>query len=158
MVICVQVPDDRSAYVVFETMNDRGLRPSAADLLKNHLFGLADNRLDEAERNWIAMTGTLETVPGADDDIVVTYIRHFWISQHGQTRNKELFDKIKQQIKAKQAAIDLTGELATNAILYSALLTQPTICGIHTVQPLRNISIPFATYELSSCDHCYLRE
>jgi hypothetical protein len=31
MVICVQVPDDRSAYVVLETMNDRGLRPSAAD-------------------------------------------------------------------------------------------------------------------------------
>jgi hypothetical protein len=122
MVICVQVPDDGSAYVVFETMNDRGLRPSAADLLKNHLFGLADNREEEAEQHWIAMTGALETVPDVDDDIVVTYIRHVWIAQHGLTRNKELFGKIKNGIKAKQAAIDLTIELATNASFYSALL------------------------------------
>lgn len=122
MVICVQVPDDRSAYVVFETMNDRGLRPSAADLLKNHLFGLADNRVEEAERSWIAMTGVLETVPESDDDIVVTYVRHLWISQHGPTRTKELFDRIKQEIKGKQAAIDLANELATSATYYAALL------------------------------------
>lgn len=122
MVICVQVPDDRSAYIVFETMNDRGLRPSAADLLKNHLFGLADNRSDEAERSWIAMTGTLEAVPDADDDIIVTYIRHLWISQHGPTRTRDLFDRIKQDIKGKQAAIDLANELANNAVRYAALL------------------------------------
>lgn len=122
MVICVQVPDDRSAYVVFETMNDRGLRPSAADLLKNHLFGLADNRIEEAERNWISMTGTLETVPDSDDDIVVTYIRHLWISQHGPTRTKELFDRIKQNVRGKQAAIDLSSELAVSAVYYAAIL------------------------------------
>jgi hypothetical protein len=122
MVICVQVADDRSAYIVFETMNDRGLRPSAADLLKNHLFGLADNRMVEAEHSWIAMTGTLETVPEADDDIVVTYIRHLWISQHGPTRTKDLFDRIKTEIKSKQSAIDLASELAANAVLYAGLL------------------------------------
>lgn len=122
MVICVEVPDKRSAYVVFETMNDRGLRPSAADLLKNHLFGLADNRIDEAERNWVAMIGALETIPDADDDIVVTYIRHLWASKHGLTRSKELFDRIQDEIKTKQPAIDFTIELATNGSLYSALL------------------------------------
>jgi uncharacterized protein with ParB-like and HNH nuclease domain len=108
MVISVQVADDKSAYVVFETMNDRGLRPSAADLLKNHLFGLAANRLEEAERNWIAMTGALDTVADADDEIVVDYIRHLWISQKGPTRTRELFDKIKEEIRSRQAAIDLS--------------------------------------------------
>lgn len=122
MVISVQVADDKSAYVVFETMNDRGLRPSAADLLKNHLFGLAGNRLEEAERNWIAMTGALDTVADADDEIVVDYIRHLWISQNGPTRTKELFDKIKQEIKSRQAAIDLSAQLAENAVHYAALL------------------------------------
>jgi hypothetical protein len=29
--ICVEVPDDRSAYVIFETMNDRGLHLSMAE-------------------------------------------------------------------------------------------------------------------------------
>ena len=43
------------------------------------------------------MTGALETVPDADDDIVVTYIRHLWISQHGPTRTKDLFGKIQSR-------------------------------------------------------------
>jgi len=121
-VISVQVADDRSAYVVFETMNDRGLRPSAADLLKNHLFGLAANRLEEAERIWISMTGALDTVADADEDIVVDYVRHLWISQKGPTRTRELFDKIKQEVTSRQAAIDLSAQLAQNAVLYAALL------------------------------------
>jgi len=122
MVICVQVPDDSTAYVVFETMNDRGLRPSAADLLKNHLFGIADNRIEEAENYWVSMTGTLTTVPGAEEDIVVTYIRHLWISQHGPTRTKDLFDRIKREVKGKQDAIDLSAALANSASLYAAML------------------------------------
>jgi hypothetical protein len=121
-VISVQVADDRSAYVVFETMNDRGLRPSAADLLKNHLFGLAANRLEEAERNWIAMTGALDTVADADEDIVVDYVRHLWISQNGPTRTRELFDKIKHEVTTRQSAVDLSGQLAQNAVFYAALL------------------------------------
>jgi uncharacterized protein DUF262/uncharacterized protein DUF1524 len=121
-VICVQVADDKSAYVVFETMNDRGLRPSAADLLKNHLFGLAGNRLQEAERNWVAMTGALDTVADADDEIVVDYVRHMWISQNGPTRTRELFDRIKENVRSRQDAVDVSGQLAQNAVLYSALL------------------------------------
>jgi hypothetical protein len=103
-------------------MNDRGLRPSAADLLKNHLFGLAANRLEEAERNWIAMTGALDTVADADEDIVVDYVRHLWISQNGPTRTRELFDKIKHEVSTRQSAVDLSSQLAQNAIFYAALL------------------------------------
>jgi hypothetical protein len=121
-VICVHVADDKSAYVVFETMNDRGLKPSAADLLKNHLFGLAGNRLQEAERNWVAMTGALDTVADADDEIVVDYVRHMWISKNGPTRTRELFDRIKENVRSRQDAIDVSNQLAQNAVLYSALL------------------------------------
>jgi hypothetical protein len=99
MVICVTVSDDRSAYVVFETMNDRGLRPSAADLLKNHLFGLADNRMDEAERNWISMAGTLETVPDSDDDIVVTYIRHHYCPVRSRIESTGCRDRVNRYRK-----------------------------------------------------------
>lgn len=121
-VICVQVADDAGAYIVFETMNDRGLRPSAADLLKNHLFGSAHNRLPEAENAWTAMVAVLENIPNVDDDIVVTYIRHFWISEYGPTRTKALFDDIKKKVKSKQEAIDLVKKLEENADIYAAIL------------------------------------
>ena len=121
MVIYVQVADAGSAYVIFETMNDRGLRPSAADLLKNHIFGVADNRYSEAESSWTTMSGILETAPDAED-VAVTYIRHHWISEHGPTRTKDLFDKAKKQVASRQAAVDLANALAVNVTSYVALL------------------------------------
>lgn len=121
MVIYVQVADAGSAYVIFETMNDRGLRPSAADLLKNHIFGVADTRYAEVESSWTTMNGILETVPETED-VAVTFIRHYWISEHGPTRTKDLFDKIKKQVTGRQASVDLATALAVKATLYVALL------------------------------------
>ena len=37
-VIIVTAPDDSNAFVIFETLNDRGLELAISDLLKNYLF------------------------------------------------------------------------------------------------------------------------
>lgn len=47
MVIAIRVPDHINAYTMFETLNDRGLRASQTDILKNFLFGKAQDRLAE---------------------------------------------------------------------------------------------------------------
>ena len=119
-VIWVTVPDQANAFVIFETLNDRGLALSISDLLKNYLLGLSDDRIRETQSSWYSMTGALETVGG--EEIVVTYIRHLWISLHGPTRERELYGKIKTQIRNKQVAITFATELAENANLYAALL------------------------------------
>lgn len=121
-IIKVTVSDASTAYVIFETMNDRGLQLSAADLLKNHLYGLAEDRLQEAVERWQSMAGALATLPD-QDETTVTYIRHMWISLHGPTRTRQLYEKIKEEVKNKQGAIDLATELSTNAPRYAALLT-----------------------------------
>lgn len=48
-VVLLRVYDDANAYRMFETLNDRGLKTSQADLVKNHLFGAAGSRLDECQ-------------------------------------------------------------------------------------------------------------
>jgi hypothetical protein len=58
-VILVTVQDEATAYIVFETMNDRGLELSAIDLIKNRLFALSAKRLNETKNNWARMLGTL---------------------------------------------------------------------------------------------------
>jgi uncharacterized protein with ParB-like and HNH nuclease domain len=61
----ITVADELNAYKVFETLNARGVRLSATDLLKNYLFSvLARDRekpheMDELERRWEAMVGRL---------------------------------------------------------------------------------------------------
>jgi hypothetical protein len=119
-VIWVQVPDESNAFVIFETLNDRGVELSIADLLKNLLFGKADTRLAEVQNYWTQMIGTLASVGG--DDILLTYIRHSWSSVYGLTREKQLFSSIKTKVTNKQKAVDFAKSLAINAALYAQML------------------------------------
>ena len=119
-VIQVVVPSQANAYVIFETLNDRGKDLSASDLLKNHLFGRAEDRIDEVQTKWNQMLGTLE--PHGGDEIVITYIRQLWSATREVAREKELFSKIKEKIASPQQAVDFAGELVSRASHYSALL------------------------------------
>jgi len=81
---------------------------------------LAGDRINEVQESWIATTRMLETAE--DEDLVVTFIRHYWSSKYGITRERELFQKVKEKITSKQAAIDFTQELELNAWVYLAIM------------------------------------
>jgi hypothetical protein len=119
-VIWISVPDDANAYTIFETLNDRGVELSTADLLKVNIFNAADDRLTEAETRWDAMLGALEVVGG--EELTKTYIRHLWVAMNGPTRERELLTSIKASLDSTQAAINLSNELAESAKYYSAIL------------------------------------
>jgi hypothetical protein len=119
-VIWVIAPNDSNAFIMFETLNDRGLELSKSDLVKNYLFGRSGSRISEAQDRWLKMIGSLETVDS--EEITLTYIRHQWSSRYGLSREKELYAKIKDKVKSKQNAVDFCSEIAEDAIVYAALL------------------------------------
>ncbi|WP_368570903.1 DUF262 domain-containing protein [Acinetobacter haemolyticus] len=119
-VILVISPDDSNAFVIFETLNDRGLDLAISDLLKNYLFHKSGERLEETKNRWAKMTALLEST--SDDPLVVTYLRHYAMSQYGLIREKELFSVLKKKISSKRAAVDFSEKLDKNAIIYSALI------------------------------------
>lgn len=121
-VIWVEVTRERTAYIIFETMNDRGLKLSAADLLKNYIYGKADDRLSEAIQKWQTMRGTLETLGDAESGIV-EFIRYLWVSKYGHIRTRDLYDSIKEKIINKTAALTWVSELESRSRDYAALLT-----------------------------------
>jgi len=121
-VIWVEVGDERTAYKVFETMNDRGLKLSAADLLKNYVYSLADKRKTEVVQKWQAMAAVLESL-GREDSDIVDFIRYFWISSHGHTRSNVLFDQVKKEVAAEHQAVTWVTDLESKAHDYAALLT-----------------------------------
>ncbi|WP_405226007.1 DUF262 domain-containing protein [Lentisalinibacter sediminis] len=120
-VIYVRVPNHSNAYVIFETLNDRGLELSTADLLKNYLFGLSDDRLEEVEGYWNEMLGVLDLV--GKEQLTLTYLRHLWSSIYGPTRDKQLYEAIRKKINNKQRAIDFAAHLASSAKLYAGLVS-----------------------------------
>lgn len=120
-VIVLTVPDHLNAFRMFETLNDRGLKTSQSDLLKNYLFGEAgDARISEAQQKWSGMIGTLESI--GSDDMTVTYLRHFLVAKHGATRERDVFDKIKESVAGPFASIELLDDLSENATSYVSLI------------------------------------
>src|SRR5262249_48222110 len=113
------VQDDLNAFVMFETLNDRGLKVSQSDLLKNYLFGEAGDRIEEARERWAAMNGVLESL--GSDDITMTYLRHQVISMYGYTREKEIYEKIRDAVVGRGPAIKFLGTLAEDVNDYAAI-------------------------------------
>ncbi len=118
-VIILKVPDRLNAFVMFETLNDRGLRASQADLLKNHLLSQAAARIVEGQQKWAHMVGILESL--GQEDVTVTYLHHLLITQHGPTKAREVFDKVKQVVNGQNRALEFLDELAEGANDYAAL-------------------------------------
>ncbi len=123
--IRVIVPDHATAFTIFETLNDRGIALAISDLLKNFLFAAAEDSIDQAQAYWLKMSGILEAM--AEKDAHASFLRHFWSSYHGLTREREIFKRAKGQVKNKKDALRLCDDLARNA-QYLCGIGQPRAC------------------------------
>ncbi len=121
-VFALKVADSRLAFIMFETLNDRGIEASQVDLVKNHLFQEAGKRDAEAQRAWSAMRGAIESISERSDDLVKEYVRWVACIQFGITREKELFERIAEKSKGPSEAIAMLDSLERLSDDYSAIL------------------------------------
>lgn len=119
-VIVLRVPDHLNAYVMFETLNDRGLRASQADLIKNHLLSqCSQDRIMEAQSKWAAMVSVLESL--GQGERTVTYLHHLLTTQNGPMRASEVLDKVRARADGQANAFRFLDEAADAANDYVAL-------------------------------------
>jgi hypothetical protein len=105
---------------MFETLNDRGLRTSQADLVKNHLFGAAGSRLEECQQRWAYMRGALEALD--EDDVTIDFLRYAVIAMTGYRREADLYKTVKTLTKTEKQAVALATQLDDLASVYAATL------------------------------------
>lgn len=120
LVVAITVPKDLDSYAMFETLNDRGLETSQADLLKNHLFSKVRDRMREAQQKWSNMAGKLESL--GRKNITVTFIRHLLITLYGHTRQRDVLKTIKKEITKPSQAIKFLDAMSDSADDYVAML------------------------------------
>lgn len=117
----ITVTDELNAFKVFETLNSRGVRLSATDLLKNYLFSVIasgdshETEIQTLENLWENIVGQLgsESFP--------EFLRIYWNSRHKFVRKADLFKTIRRQITNKQEAFALLRALDISASIYAAL-------------------------------------
>ncbi len=114
-VIRIDVKDDYNAFVLFETLNDRGLELSEADLLKNYLFSISGEQLLETQRNWDVMEENLGS------ERMIRFVRHHWLSTRGAIGERGLYSDIKARIVTSGDAVSYSASLCEASDYYAAL-------------------------------------
>jgi uncharacterized protein with ParB-like and HNH nuclease domain len=111
----IAVADEANAYLIFETLNDRGLDLSISDLLKNYIFSKADTKLQEVQKKWEAINRSVGRFE------VTKFIRHYWLSKYDVIREKELYHAIRDKFKSQSSVITFVNSLTESAEIYGAL-------------------------------------
>jgi hypothetical protein len=119
----ITVTDELNAFKVFETLNARGVRLSATDLLKNYLFSVVsnenphENEIKKLEDDWESIVSLL----GSED--FPDFLRVYWNSRYKLVRKSELFKTVRKEIQNKGSVFQLVRNLENSASIYSALKT-----------------------------------
>jgi hypothetical protein len=114
-IIQIGSPSDVSAYVLFETLNDRGLDLSLSDLLKNYLFSRSKSRLSEVRSAWMEISSTVGS------GTLTQFLRHEWMSRNGKIRERELYGHLKRSINTVQDTLNYVKGLQQAAEVYAAI-------------------------------------
>lgn len=118
----ITVTDELNAYRVFETLNARGVRLSATDLLKNYLFSILDrgqepdHELRNLEERWEGMVSRLGAEHFPD------FLRVQWNSRRQFARQADLFKTIRSRIKDRSHVFELLREMEQDLDHYLALV------------------------------------
>ncbi|MCY3787450.1 MAG: DUF262 domain-containing protein [Gemmatimonadetes bacterium] len=117
----ITVTDELNAFKVFETLNARGVRLSATDLLKNYLFSVVsrgnahESDINNLESRWEDVVGLLgsESFP--------EFLRVFWNSRNRLVRKADLFKTMRSAIRDRAKVFQLIRDMDRHARVYSAL-------------------------------------
>ncbi|MDR1649247.1 MAG: DUF262 domain-containing protein, partial [Synergistaceae bacterium] len=117
----ITVTDELNAFKVFETLNARGVRLSATDLLKNYLFSIVsttephETRLKALEDRWENVVNLL----GGEE--FPEFLRVYWNSKNKLVRKSDLFKTVRKQIATAQGAFELLRSFDRSVEIYAAL-------------------------------------
>ena len=117
-VILLRAHDESRAFKMFETLNDRGLKTSQADLVKSYLFGLASGDIEAAQTRWSNMLENLQELSGEDQQL--SFLRHYIIANVDFSRADDVYDVVRRRTKNSSSASTMLSALAAGSKRYVA--------------------------------------
>ncbi|WP_148045139.1 HNH endonuclease family protein, partial [Arthrobacter oryzae] len=109
------------AYVIFETLNDRGEDLTTADLLKNFLFSQAGNQgIGHAQSTWTRLSARFDK-----PEDFVKFLRYEYMSRKGHVTNRGLYKALQADVRGGTAAVRRYLEGAETALQRYVALREP---------------------------------
>lgn len=122
----LNVQNSESAFIIFETLNARGVELSSPDLLKNHLFSIVhdyntDYEMKQLEERW------LQTSNNIKPKHMTTFLKHYWIARGGSpVRQKNLYRVIRKELGSRELVFPFLDNMKEDSDLYAQLLRPDT--------------------------------
>lgn len=115
--ILITVENEINAYMVFETLNARGLELTTTDLLKNYLFSQVQVPADlkALQRRWRTLVATIR------QERFPEFLRYHLLCEHPKIRSQRLFKLVREQARSPQEVFVLLDALEARAELFAAL-------------------------------------
>jgi hypothetical protein len=115
----IPVHSRESAFKIFATLNDRGLRLSPPDLLLSYLMETApDGDRKEIRSIWTQMLQKM----GTHD--IHAFLRAMWVSKYGDLKQDDLFTALKKHIEKSQiSSLDFAKLCGNECDDYTELVT-----------------------------------
>ena len=110
-VVAVEVSSEVDAYVLFESLNDRGVALSALDLIKNYILSKSPG----VEPKWPEFLAALREAEPED------FLKVFWTSRYGVIQKAQIFRAVKDKYDSDPRTAVLIEEMTTDATLLSTL-------------------------------------
>ena len=118
-VILIKVSSKLNAFRMFETLNDRGLKVSQADLIKNYLFSQSGQNIEVAQQQWVSTKSVLESIE--DDEIMMNFIRHMLLATNRFVQRKNIYKNIQDIVKGENSSADMLAKLESLSLNYTAI-------------------------------------
>ncbi|HVT81491.1 MAG TPA: DUF262 domain-containing protein [Phycisphaerae bacterium] len=120
--VVISSTDQDHAASIFETLNDRGIGLSTADLLRSWLLTEApEPAREEMIRLW---TEIFRSVKKEKPEVV---IRASWVSRHGDVKARSMYKEIKEKlVEVATPLLDFTRQLHADAHAYKKLVSATT--------------------------------
>lgn len=123
--VVIRVGNVDDAFLLFETLNDRGLQLSAADLVKSHLLSRIEaekgkDAVPAASQDW---SEVVELLRGAD---IGRFLRYYLLMFEPKVQTDRVFKLFKKRL-AEETAASLLGHLKTMARYFGEFILPSTI-------------------------------
>jgi uncharacterized protein with ParB-like and HNH nuclease domain len=109
-----------NAFLLFETLNYRGLELTQTDLVKSYLFSriLTDDAHDHYVNEWDLV---VDNIGGKSPDL---FLRHYLLLYNKKVLKRDIYAEIKNKYKNREQAIAFVDDLSRFSSLYSYLVRE----------------------------------
>lgn len=120
--VTIITDSSKSAYRLFETLNDRGLDLSAVDLIKNHLLQESSEQdVEDIKKMWEEIMNNLGDIDK------VRYFRQYLLSSklietRGKVSKEGLYDRFSEILKKTNDTLEFIEDIKKQSLLYNKIV------------------------------------